>query len=172
VNTIRGRVNGGVDTETFDAFVDGLDYPVFVVTTTNGRERAGCLVGFTTQTSIDPPRLLVCLSRANRTTTVAADADLLAVHLLDSREHPLAELFGGETGDEVDKFDRVAWHPGPGGVPLLEDCTRRLTGRIIDRFDLGDHLGHLLAPLDVAADAGDDPLTLADVADVEAGHPA
>ena len=54
-----------------DDFVAGLDYPVFVVTAASGDERDGCLVGFSTQTSIDPPRLLVCLSKANRTTRIA-----------------------------------------------------------------------------------------------------
>jgi flavin reductase (DIM6/NTAB) family NADH-FMN oxidoreductase RutF len=161
-----------VDTEAFDAFLDGLDYPVFVVTTTDGEERAGCLVGFTTQSSIDPPRLLVCLSEANRTTAVARGAELLAVHVLDDREHPLAELFGGETGDEVDKFAEVSWHAGPGGVPLLDECPRYVVGRILERVPLGDHIGHLLAPIDLEVEAGGEPLTFEDAADIEAGHPA
>lgn len=156
-------------TEQFDAFVDDLDYPVFVVTTTDGAERAGCLVGFTTQTSIRPPRFLVCLSRANRTYRVAGRADLLAVHLLDRRDHPLAALFGGETGDELDKLERCAWRPGPGGVPVLEDCAALLVGRILERVPMGDHVGHLLEPVAVSA-AEADPLTVDDVRDVEAGH--
>lgn len=160
-----------LSTEDFDRFVEGLDYPVFIVTTTDGRERAGCLVGFATQSSIDPPRLLVCLSEANRTLRVAQGADLLAVHVLGSRDHPLAELFGGETGDEVDKFARVEWRPGPGGVPLLEECPRYVVGRILTRVPLGDHIGHLLEP--VAVDGGDaGVLTVQDVDDVDAGHPA
>lgn len=161
-----------VDTETFDRFVTGLDYPVFVVTAAAGEERAGCLVGFSTQTSIDPPRLLVCLSVANRTTAVARRAEVLAVHLLDDDEHPLAERFGGQTGDEVDKFAGVPWHPGPEGVPILEEAARHVVGRVLDRFELGDHVGHLLAPLEVEAAPTDAPLTFQDVDDVEAGHPA
>jgi flavin reductase (DIM6/NTAB) family NADH-FMN oxidoreductase RutF len=161
-----------LDTEAFDAFLDDLDHPVFVVTTTDGAERAGCLVGFGTQASIDPPRLLICLSEANRTATVARRADLLAVHVLAGRDHPLAALFGGETGDEVDKFAALAWHPGLGGVPVLEECLRHVIGRIVGRFPFGDHVGYLLSPLEVAAEGGQDPLTFADVVDVEAGHPA
>jgi flavin reductase (DIM6/NTAB) family NADH-FMN oxidoreductase RutF len=155
----------------FDEFLAGLDYPVFVVTAAYGAERAGCLVGFATQTSIDPPRLLVCLSEENHTTAVAARADVLAVHVLDDREHPLAERFGGETGDEMDKFAGLDWRPGPDGVPLLGECPRRLVGRILARIPLGDHVGHLLAPLRVEAEPTS-PLTYQDVADVEAGHPA
>jgi len=156
----------------FNDFVAGLDYPIFVVTAAGGGERDGCLVGFSTQTSIDPPRLLICLSKANRTTRVARSAEVLAVHLLDGRDHPLAEHFGGETGDEVDKLAGVAWRPGPLGVPILEDCPRHLVGRVLERLDLGDHIGHLLAPVDVDVEETGEVLSFQDVTDIEAGHPA
>jgi flavin reductase (DIM6/NTAB) family NADH-FMN oxidoreductase RutF len=158
--------------DDFDAFVAGLDYPVFVVTAAAEGERDGCLIGFATQCSIDPPRLLVCLSEANRTTRIAAHAEVLAVHLLDSDEHGLAEHFGGLTGDEVDKLSGVRWHAGPAGVPLLEDAPRRLVGRVLARHPLGDHIGHLLAPLEVEAGEIGDAMSFQDVTDVEAGHPA
>ena len=156
----------------FDAFVAGLDYPMFVVTAAAGGERAGCLIGFATQTSIDPPRMLVCLSEANHTLRIASRADLLAVHLLDRADHPLAELFGGETGDEIDKFSRVAWRPGPSGVPLLDDAARVLVGRVIERVPLGDHIGHLLEPVAVADPDQGPVFTMAQAEDIEAGHPA
>ena len=44
------------------------------------------------------------------------------------RAATLAELFGGETGDEVDKFARCAWHEGPEGVPMLDGCANRFVG--------------------------------------------
>ena len=69
-----------MDTAEFDAVVEGLDYPMFVVTTAHDGERAGCMVGFTTQASINPPRMMVCLSVKNHTHRVARHADLLAVH--------------------------------------------------------------------------------------------
>lgn len=165
-----------LDTAEFDAFLDGVDTPVFVVTAYDGADRAGCLVGFASQVSIDPPRLLVCLSRANHTLRVAAGAELLAVHLLDVRDHPLAAHFGGETGDQVDKFAGVRWHEGPGGVPLLDELPRRLVGRILERLPLGDHVGQLLEPVAVErTDPGRSSLaamTRSDVDDVEPGHPA
>lgn len=156
----------------FTRFADTIDYPVYVVTTTDGREQAGCLVGFTTQTSIHPPRFLVCLSKVNRTTDVAADATVLVVHLVDAGRRDIAELFGSETGDEVDKFAQVRWHPGPGGVAVLDDCPRWFAGRILDRVDLGDHVGHLVEPFDGQVDGEGPYLTFRSAKDIEAGHPA
>lgn len=161
-----------MDPQDFDAFVGGLDYPMFVVTTAHDKHRAGCLVGFTTQASIDPPRMLVCLSTANRTYRVAEHAGLLAVHVLEPDQRDLAELFGGSTGDEVDKFGRCAWTGGPGGVPLLDDCERRFVGRVLERHRLGDHVGFLLAPVEVEAYDEGQGLTYEQVADLDPGHPA
>ena len=161
-----------MDTAEFDAFVEDLDYPMFVVTTAHDGRLAGCMVGFTTQASIDPPRMLVCLSVRNHTHRVAEQADLLAVHVLDPDEGPLAELFGGETGDEVDKFARVAWSPGPGGVPLLVECPRRFVGKVLERFALGDHTGFLLEPVWVESRSSGPALGFQQVEDLEPGHEA
>jgi flavin reductase (DIM6/NTAB) family NADH-FMN oxidoreductase RutF len=161
-----------VDTAAFNAFTDGLDYPMFVVTAVHDGARAGCLVGFTTQASIHPPRMLVCLSVANHTYRLAKDAPLLAVHVLEPDDRGLAELFGGSTGDEVDKFERCAWTAGPAGVPLLDACPRRFVGTVLARQPFGDHVGFLLEPLEVEAYDAGQGLTYGQVENLDPGHPA
>ena len=158
--------------DTFDALMGELDYPMFIVTVSHGGERSGCLVGFATQCSIDPPRFLVCLSKANHTYRVARHAELLAVHFVPADAEPLAELFGGETGDRIDKFARCEWHPGPGGVPLLADCPNRFVAAVRERADGGDHVIHVLEP--VAAERGhrDGQFTFHRAKRIAAGHPA
>src|SRR5207249_1984741 len=89
----------------------------FVVTTHAHGVDAGCLVGFASQASIQPPRFLVGLSNKNHTFRVAADAAHLAVHLFDTEHLEVAELFGGQTGDTVNKFDRCACHGRPAPPP-------------------------------------------------------
>jgi flavin reductase (DIM6/NTAB) family NADH-FMN oxidoreductase RutF len=154
-------------------FIAGLDYPMFVVTAADvdTGERSGCLVGFATQCSIAPLRFLVCLSRTNHTHRVAGRSRMLAVHALGTGQRDLAVLFGEQTGDEVDKFTRCAWTPGPQGTPLLDECPRRLVGRVLDRFDLGDHTGHLLEPVQETGVAAP-TLMFSAVRDLQAGHPA
>src|SRR5438067_13436853 len=102
-----------------DEIAGDLDYPMLVVTAAAGGRRAGCLVGFATQTSIDPSRFLVCLSRLNATYEVACRARTLGVHVLGRGDLDLAELFGGETGHRIDKLARCDWREGPDGVPVL-----------------------------------------------------
>jgi flavin reductase (DIM6/NTAB) family NADH-FMN oxidoreductase RutF len=132
-----------------------LDYSMLIVTAAGDGRRAGCLVGFATQCSVDPPRYLVCLSRNNRTFGVAEHSDGLIVHFPGAQQSKLVELFGGETGDEVDKFARCSWHDGPLGMPLLDDCPRWFAGMIEDRIPLGDHVGLVLAPCAAASGDGE-----------------
>jgi flavin reductase (DIM6/NTAB) family NADH-FMN oxidoreductase RutF len=174
-------VNDEASDGAFDALVSALDTSVVVVTTATtaaGGERAGCLVGFHAQCSIQPRQYAVWLSKANRTYRVALLAGHVAVHPLGPGDRDLAELFGGRTGDDVDKFARCDWEPGPGGVPLL---TGRAGGRMVLRrtalLDVGgDHsclVGEpvLAEPPDRRGTGGFTPLRLATAGSVPPGHP-
>jgi flavin reductase (DIM6/NTAB) family NADH-FMN oxidoreductase RutF len=137
--------------DQIDRWVGEIDYPMYIVTTVGGGERAGCLIGFSTQCSIDPVRFLVCLSDKNRTYRVAQRAEFAAMHLVPADAEDLVELFGSNTGDEIDKFAHCEWRPGPGGVPLLERCQNWFAGRILERLSAGDHGALLLDPIDAGA---------------------
>jgi flavin reductase (DIM6/NTAB) family NADH-FMN oxidoreductase RutF len=160
-----------VDRAAFESLAGRLDYPMLIVTVAAAGERDGCLVGFWTQTSIDPARFLVCISERNRTARVALRAGALAVHLVPAGRQDLAELFGGETGDHTDKFARTEWREGPDGLPLLDGCPSWFAGRVLERMSLGDHVGYLLDPFD-GHDAGDDWLGFQRAKAIEPGHEA
>lgn len=159
-----------------DQFMRGLDYPLFIVTAASETEtgpesRSGCLVGFTTRCSIDPLRFLVCISKINHSFQLMSGARNLGVHVVDSGQQNLAELFGGETGDEVDKFAACAWRPGLHGVPILTDCQVAMVAEVLDRVDLGDHVGFVLAPVGIHGHSDADPLRPSDISGLRAGHP-
>lgn len=162
------------DGRAFERLAGALEYPVFVVTTLGSGTRSGCLVGFTTQTSIDPLRFLVCLSRENQTYRVAVSAQRLAVHALAREQIELARLFGEHSGDEFDKFRHCAWHPDAHGVPILDRVSAWFSGPILQRVPMGDHIGFLTEPDDghIVDAMRSKLLTSADVAELNAGHDA
>ncbi len=133
-------------------------------------EPAGCLVGFASQVSIDPSRFLVCLSVKNRTFRLARDAETVVVHPLPADAEELAELFGGETGDELDKFARCEWTPGPGGAPVLAELPNWFEGRVLKRIDFGDHLGLLLEPTHIHQGDSQKPFTFRRGRWIDPGH--
>jgi flavin reductase (DIM6/NTAB) family NADH-FMN oxidoreductase RutF len=158
--------------QTFQRLVAQLDYPMFIATVAAAGERAGCLIGFATQCSIHPPRFLAGISDKNRTYRVAQGAELMAIHVVPEGGGELAELFGGETGDELDKFERCAWRPGPGDVPLLDDCPDRFVGRILDRLAFGDHTGMVLEPVFAELADADGQLGFRRAKRIDPGHEA
>lgn len=157
----------------FQALAAGLDYPMFVVTAAAGDERAGCMVGFATQCNMDPPRLLVCISRRNATFGVASRAGVLVVHFLGEGDVELARLFGGESGDRVDKFARCRWRVGPGGAPVLEAARGWVAGDVVGQVPFGDHVGFVVEPsTGHVGDPGMPQLGFQDVRGLQPGHPA
>jgi flavin reductase (DIM6/NTAB) family NADH-FMN oxidoreductase RutF len=155
----------------FDRLVGELNYPMYIVTTSAAGANAGCLVGFGSQVSINPSRFLVCLSEKNRTTAIAATAAHLAVHLVRADDPVLPNLFGEQTGDEIDKFAHCRWSVGPHTMPVLTDAAAWFIGRIEKRIGLGDHIGHLLEPVEVGSQPPLGPvLSFADVRRMDPGH--
>jgi flavin reductase (DIM6/NTAB) family NADH-FMN oxidoreductase RutF len=159
------------DIEAFETIMGALDTPSYVVTTAADGAMAGCLVGFATRCSIEPPRFGVWLSKVNRTYRIAAEASMLVVHLLRSGDTDLARWFGGETGDDIDKFADLDWQPGPDGCPVIQRLDW-FAGSILDRVDTGDHVAFVVAPLTgQVRRTGAEQLQPTQLGDIEAGHP-
>ena len=158
--------------EAFEGLVGDLEYPMFIITArARDGEPLGCLVGFTTQASIDPPRFIACLSHENRTYRLGKDAPALGVHAVPADADDLAGLFGGETTDETDKFGRTPWHEGPEGVPVLERCENWFAGRVLARWDTGDHDAFLLEPL-AGSSTEEDEFSFHRAKRIDPGHDA
>ena len=149
-----------------------LDYPMWVVTAASGDEVSGCLAGFVTQCSVEPARFFVCISKKNHTFGVASRASALGLHLLGEEQHDLAHVFGELTGDSADKFAVVDWHPGSTGAPVLAASAAWIEGPVLERVDVGDHMGHLVEPVAGGGGGSRGQLLYSAVRHLDPGHPA
>jgi flavin reductase (DIM6/NTAB) family NADH-FMN oxidoreductase RutF len=155
----------------FETITVAMDSPLLIVTAAVDGERAGCLVGFHTQSSIEPERYCVWLSKANHTYRVALRATHLGIHFLTATDLPLAELFGTRTGDEIDKFAGLEVAAGQAGVPVLKDCPHRLVVRRIALLDeSGDHVCVSTEPVSADSDGPFAPLRLSHARHLTPGH--
>ena len=158
---------------SFTRAMASLDAAMIVVTASDGVRIAGCLVGFSGQSSIDPVRYTVYLSKVNYTYRVARRSTHLMVHFLAHDQMDLARHFGELTGDDSSKFDRVRWTAAAdGSTPRLTDCHNYLWGRIEHRhYGDGDHCAFVLEPVSTRAPRRFDPLRFRDVRKLDPGHP-
>lgn len=160
-----------MDDDVFSCLMASLDAPLVVVTTAMDKERAGCLVGFHAQSSIDPGRYCVWLSKANHTYRVVLRSTHLGVHFLTEDDRAFAVHFGTQSGDDLDKFAEVDHELGEGGVPLLTALPNRLLVRRTALLDEGgDHVCVVTQPLLAEATGPFRPLRLSDVDDLTPGH--
>jgi flavin reductase (DIM6/NTAB) family NADH-FMN oxidoreductase RutF len=119
-----------------------------VVVTAAGATRP---VGFTatsfTSVSLRPPVVSFCLAHGSSSWRAVAATEHAGVHILRADQAELARTFATPG---LDRFTAVPWHPGPYGVPLLDDTLGWLVCRITARIDAGDHTIVLSTPVSMA----------------------
>jgi len=157
----------------FGDLVASADPSLIVVTTAAAGEQAGCLVGFHAQSSIEPERYSVWLSKANHTYRVALRSAYFGVHFLTAGDLAVAEHFGTVSGDDVDKFADLDVEVDQHGVPLLTACPHRmLLERTAILDDGGDHVCLTTRVLAAQSSGRFQPLRVSAAAHLDAGHDA
>lgn len=159
-------------TAPFDRIVESTDATMVIVTASADGRDAGCLVGFHCQSSMEPPRWTVWISKANHTYPVVRRAENVGVHFLTEHDRSLAEIFGSKTGNEDDKFARCET-VRRAGTPMLSRCEHWFVGsRVGLHDDGGDHVGITIEPVSIGSPGRFEPLHLMAVDDLEPGHRA
>jgi flavin reductase (DIM6/NTAB) family NADH-FMN oxidoreductase RutF len=110
---------------------------VTIVTALSAEGRpVGLTVNSFNSVSLVPPLVLWSLGLRAGTLPVFDLASHYAIHVLRAEQRGLAERFAAR---DVDRFQGVAWHPGLGGVPVLEGCAAVFQCAHHQQHDAGDH---------------------------------
>lgn len=129
----------GVDRDTFLAVMSAFPTGVAVVTTLeeDGTPR-GLTTNAVTSVSSDPPILLVCVDRNSRTLPALLHSKRFAVNFMRDDCEEICRTFASKADD---KFDKVAWRAGLGGIPLLEEgAVAHAECTTLDELEIGDHV--------------------------------
>lgn len=148
-----------------------VDSPLIVVTTSAEGERAGCLVGFHSQSSISPARYCFWLSKANHTYRVSLRSSSFAVHFLSTDDLELARRFGSVSGEDTDKFADLDVSDAEGGAPLLTEVPNRIVVERLAMLDVGgDHVAVSARTVSVQTAGRFEPLRASHLGDLTPGH--
>ncbi|MCC0014849.1 MAG: CoA transferase [Rhodobiaceae bacterium] len=125
------------------------------VTVIATRQDDGTPRGFTansfTSLSLDPPLLLVCLAKSAHSCTTFMQAPHFSVNVLGEDQKDVSGLFASR---EPDKFERCAWTPGAGNVPLIDGAIAQFACARERLVDAGDHVVLIGKVLDFATKEG------------------
>ena len=156
----------------FDDLMGSANAALLVVTTAVDDVRAGCLVGYHAQASMDPQHYSFWLSKANHTYRVGLLATHFAVHFLTAHDHDMAVHFAAQSGQDTDKFADIAVETGDHGLPYVTALPNRMVlERISVLDDGGDHVCVTARVVAAESDEHFTPLRLTDVGDVQPAHP-
>lgn len=96
--------------------------------------------GFTansfTSVSLDPPLLLVCVSKRSSNIKTFASARAFAVNVLAEDQANVSKAFASPLAD---RFGNVGWQHAP-AAPVLRDTLARFDCRTHQTLDAGDHI--------------------------------
>jgi flavin reductase (DIM6/NTAB) family NADH-FMN oxidoreductase RutF len=148
----------GVDPYVFRHVMGAFAAGVAVVTTVEeGGQPRGLTTTAVTSVSLDPPLLLVCVSRQSRTLPALRRAGRFTVNLLDAEFSAVAHHFASTLDD---KFAALTWRPGPNGCPLLhEHALAWAACRTENELEAGDHVIFIGHVVEADASTGSSPLT-------------
>lgn len=111
---------------------------VAVITT---RDADGRAVGLTcnsfSSVSLEPPLVLFSLRKASSLVGAFRAAEGFAINILSQRQDALSGRFASSR--IADKFDGVAWHAGPLGMPVIDDCLASFECSVHACHEAGDH---------------------------------
>jgi flavin reductase (DIM6/NTAB) family NADH-FMN oxidoreductase RutF len=91
-------------------------------------------VGFTATSlaslSSVPPLATFNMARSASSWPAIMEADRVVIHMLGARNRAVAEKL---SGPHEKRFEGTHWHTGPHGLPVLNDVTSWMVGRIVER---------------------------------------
>jgi flavin reductase (DIM6/NTAB) family NADH-FMN oxidoreductase RutF len=127
-----------VDAAEFRSALSQFPAGVTIVTSADPKlNPVGATVSAFSSLSLEPPLVLVCLTRESRTTSAIRSRRAFAVHLCTSEQALLARRFAA---DVVEKFDGSNYSFNAAGVPCLEDAGLRLECTLHAELEGGDHV--------------------------------
>ncbi|MCP4139114.1 MAG: hydroxymethylglutaryl-CoA lyase [Chloroflexi bacterium] len=112
---------------------------VTVVTTKHGDTPIGITASSFTSLSMDPPLVLVSLSKKLFTHNVIADSGIFAVNVLSARQLDLGMRFAGMMPEIKDRFAGLNTRTAATGSPLLPDSLAWVDCTVWASYDGGDH---------------------------------
>lgn len=131
---------------------------VTVVTTIQEGRPFGLTASAFASLSLEPPLLLVCLSKGVSAHKVIDETGIFAVNILSDGQLDVGMRFAGLQPGISDRFAGIDWTRGKTGAPILAGCLAWADCRVSNIFEGGDHSIFVGAIQDVNAVTSGEPL--------------
>ena len=118
-----------------------LSYGIYLITSHDTDQKAGCLVNTVFQLTAEPVQIGVSVAKENQTHSVIEKSGTLAVLVMEENAPTkLLGTFGYRTGRDLDKFTEQKWEADCHGDPVTDaGVLAQLSCHVVKSVDLQTH---------------------------------
>lgn len=139
-----------------------LSYGLYIITSKDEEQFAGCTVNTVTQaTAEENPKLIVIVNKENTTNQVMKKAKKVNISVLSKEaDMLLIGKFGFRSSKEFDKLKGTEYKEGKNKIPVItEHVVSYIEADIIDQMDCGTHTVFLLEAKEAEKLSSEEPMT-------------
>jgi flavin reductase (DIM6/NTAB) family NADH-FMN oxidoreductase RutF len=130
-----------------------IPYGLFILSARNGDEHVSAgAVNWVTQSSFDPPQVVVCVRKGSYLHSVVEGAGAFALNAVGKSQEDMAVRFFKPAEVDGQTIDGYAFKLGSTGAPLLVDAPAYLECKIVGSKLAGDHTVFIGEVVDAFAD--------------------
>ena len=112
---------------------------VTVVGAAYNGQKHGMTVNSFTSVSLDPPMVLICITRNSGCHKLIKDSGMFSISVLSEHQSELSRRFADHREFDVHRFLGVDHHLGDGAVPIVDEAVAVLECVVKDCLLAGDH---------------------------------
>lgn len=131
---------------------------VTVVSSLHQGIRHGMTVSSFTSISLEPPLVLVSLSKEARTHDLVQQSGIFGLTLLNQSQQQISDRFAGRTSEDQDRFADLESFTLRTGAPFIQGGLSFLDCKVIASQDVGDHTLFIGQVVDLQAGPDGAPL--------------
>lgn len=118
-----------------------MTYGLYLISSKHGEQISGYIANTAFQVTAEPPQIAISCHKDNTSATVIEESGVFSISVLEKEtDAGLIGLFGYQSGNEDEKFERVNYKIGDTGAPIiLTHALAFFECKVVDKFDVGSH---------------------------------
>jgi flavin reductase (DIM6/NTAB) family NADH-FMN oxidoreductase RutF/rubredoxin len=118
-----------------------LTYGIYMVSSKDGEQLSSFIANTVFQVTAEPPQIAISCHKNNTSAKIIDQSGIFSVSVLEKEtDAGLIGLFGYQSGNEQEKFDRVDYKIGKTGAPIiLSHSVAYFECKVVDKYDVGSH---------------------------------
>lgn len=138
-----------------------LSYGMYFVGSCIDGKPSGLIANVVFQVTSKPPKIATSVNKDNQTYQAIKKSGHFSVSILD-KNAPMdfIVLFGYKSGNDVEKFEKVAYMNGENGCPIIkEHSVGFIETKVVDEVDMGSHVLFIGEVTKTESSSKEEPMT-------------